>query len=61
MNHISREGGCWVISSATAIQASDLPDDMPHKDHLYPDMNEWINAEMQLFINLLVVCMLVPT
>ena len=44
MNHISREGGCWVISSATAIQASDLPDDMPHKDHLYPDMNEWINC-----------------
>ena len=44
MNHISREGGCWVISCSTAIQASDLPDDMPHKDHLYPDKNEWINC-----------------
>lgn len=43
MNHIAREGGCFVLSSATAVQGSDLPDSFPERDRLYtPD--EWINA-----------------
>src|ERR1700693_5156451 len=25
MNHIAREGGCWVISTATALQGADAP------------------------------------
>lgn len=42
MRHIAKEGGCWVISSATAIDSSDLPGDFPERERLYaPD--EWIN------------------
>jgi nitrilase len=42
MRHIAKEGGCWVISSATAIESADLPDDFPERERLYaPD--EWIN------------------
>lgn len=42
MNHIAREGGCWVLSSATAMSGSDVPDDFPERDTLF-DSDEWIN------------------
>jgi nitrilase len=43
MQHIAREGRCWVISSGVAIEASDLPEDFPGKKDLYPDPAEWVN------------------
>ena len=42
MNHIAREGGCWVLSTATAIQSSDIPDSFPERDSLF-DADSWIN------------------
>lgn len=42
MRHIAREGGCWVIGTATALQGSDLPPDLPELAALY-DGDEWIN------------------
>jgi len=42
MNHIAREGGCWVLSCATALQGSDVPADFPGRDRLFDDA-EWIN------------------
>jgi nitrilase len=42
MQHIAKEAGCWVISTATAMQGSDIPADFPDRDKLFkPD--EWIN------------------
>jgi nitrilase len=43
MQHIAREGGCWVVGCATALKASDIPEDVPHRDELFPDASEWIN------------------
>ena len=43
MQHIAREGGCWVIGCATALRASDIPDDPPFRDELFPDAEEWVN------------------
>ena len=43
MQHIAREGGCWVIGCATALEASDIPTDIPHYDELFPNKDEWIN------------------
>ena len=43
MKHISKEGGCWVISTATAIQGSDIPKSFPHRERLFEE-DEWINA-----------------
>jgi nitrilase len=41
MRHIAREGGCWVIGLATAIQGSDVPADFPSRDTLFkPD--DWL-------------------
>lgn len=43
MQHIAREGRCWVVSSGVAIEAGDLPEDFPGKKDLYPDADEWVN------------------
>lgn len=43
MQHIAREGGCWVFSCGTAIHRDDIPADFPDRDRLYPDGEEWIN------------------
>ncbi|WP_413719887.1 carbon-nitrogen hydrolase family protein [Silicimonas sp. MF1-12-2] len=44
MQHIAREGGCWVIGCATAIEAADIPETLPYRDELFPNADEWINA-----------------
>ncbi len=44
MQHIAREGRCWVLGSGTSLQAADIPDDFPGKSALYPDPAEWLNA-----------------
>jgi len=42
LRHIAKEGGCWVIGTATAIQGNDIPATFPERDRLYaPD--EWVN------------------
>lgn len=43
MQHIAREGGCWVIGCATALEAADIPDDIPYRDELFPNKDEWVN------------------
>jgi len=42
MRHIAKEGGCWVVGTATALQGRDVPDDFPERDRLF-DEDEWIN------------------
>lgn len=42
LRHIAREGGCWVVGTATAAQGSDLPADFPGREELYAP-EEWIN------------------
>lgn len=43
MQHIAREGGCWVISAGVALSNRDIPDDFPGRNDLYQDTEEWIN------------------
>ena len=43
MQHIAREGRCWVICSGVPLTNSDIPADFPNKEALYPDTEEWIN------------------
>ena len=43
MQHIAREGGCWVVGCATSLEASDIPEDVPFYDELFPKKDEWIN------------------
>lgn len=43
LQHIAREGGCWVIGSGCVLRAADIPGDFPDRGLLYPDASEWIN------------------
>ncbi len=43
MQHIAREGGCWVIGCATSIEASDIPEGVPYREELFPQDDEYIN------------------
>jgi nitrilase len=43
MQHIAREGRCWVINCGVALENSDIPDDFPDRDALYPQSEAWIN------------------
>jgi nitrilase len=42
MRHIAREGGCFVIGTATALQAKDVPADFPERERLFADPDEWL-------------------
>lgn len=50
MCHIAREGGCWVIGTATAIEGSDVPEDFPGRNELFAD-GEWINSGNAVVVN----------
>ncbi len=43
MQHIAREGRCYVLSCCTAMRASDVPDDFPGREQLFADADEQIN------------------
>jgi nitrilase len=43
LQHIAREGGCWVIGAGVALRNRDLPDDFPEHERLYPSEEDWIN------------------
>jgi nitrilase len=43
MQHIAREGGCWVVGCATSLEAADIPENLPHRARLFPDPEEWVN------------------
>jgi len=44
MQHIAREGRCYVINCCTSMQGKDVPKDLPGKDQCFPDDDEWINV-----------------
>lgn len=42
MQHIAREGRCWVVGCGNLMHTRDLPDDLPEKAMMFPD-DEWVN------------------
>lgn len=43
LQHIAREGRCWVVGSGCVMRASDIPEDFPGKADLYSDPDAWVN------------------
>ncbi len=50
LRHIAREGRCWVVGCGNLLRGSDLPDDFPEKNMLYPNAEEWVNPGDSLVI-----------
>jgi len=51
MQHIAREGKCWVLCCGVALERKDLPDDFPSIELLYPVVDEWINPGNSVVIS----------
>jgi len=51
MQHIAREGKCWVLCCGVALERKDLPEDLPDLDRLYPEDEQWINPGGSLVIS----------
>lgn len=51
MQHIAREGKCWVLSCGVALERADFPADFPDIDRLYPADEEWINPGDSLVVS----------
>jgi nitrilase len=51
MRHIALEGRCWVVGSGTALHASDIAQDFPAREKLFPDADEWINDGDSLVVD----------
>jgi len=51
MQHIAREGKCWVLSCGVALERKDLPKDFPNIDELYPADEDWINPGDSLVVS----------
>ena len=43
LQHIAREGRCWVVGCGNLLQVKNLPADIPERSSMYPDNDEWIN------------------
>jgi len=43
LQHIAREGGCWVAGAGVALRSQDLPDDLPERERLFSEGEDWIN------------------
>lgn len=43
LQHIAREGCCWVVGCGNLMKGSDIPADFPERSTLYPDDDEWVN------------------
>ena len=50
LQHIAREGRCWVVGSGNLMRGIDFPEDFPGKATLYSDADEWVNPGDSLVI-----------
>jgi nitrilase len=44
LQHVAREGCCWVVGCGNILRGSDIPGDFPERATLYPDDAEWVNS-----------------
>ena len=42
LQHIAREGRCWVVGCGNLMHTRDLPPDLPEKTMMFPE-DDWIN------------------
>ncbi len=43
LQHIAREGACYVVGCGNLMKSNDFPEDFPDREILYPDPDEWVN------------------
>jgi nitrilase len=43
MRHIAKEGRCYVLGITSCLRASDVPADVPGRDEIYGDDDDWMS------------------
>lgn len=43
LQHIAREGRCYVVGCGVPIRNADIPADFPERENFYPKSEDWIN------------------
>jgi nitrilase len=43
MQHIAKEGRCYVLGITSCLRGSDVPDHVPGRDELYGDADDWMS------------------
>jgi len=51
MQYFAREGGCYVVGITSCQRASDVPADLPGRDELYPDDDEWMSPGNTMIVD----------
>jgi nitrilase len=50
MQHIAKEGGCYVVGITSCQRAADVPAGLPGRADLYPDDDEWLSRGNTLIV-----------
>ena len=51
MQHIAKEGGCYVAGITSCQRAADVPAHLPGRDELYPDDDEWMSRGNTIIVD----------
>jgi nitrilase len=51
MQHIAREGRCYVLGITSCLRASDVPVDIPGHDEIYGDANDWMSRGNTIIVD----------
>ena len=43
MQHIAKEGRCYVVGVNSCLRASDVPESLPGRDEIYGDPDDWMS------------------
>jgi len=53
MQHIAKEGGCYVVGITSCQRAADVPAHLPGRDELYPDDDDWMSRGNSIIVDAL--------
>jgi len=51
MQHIAKEGGCYVVGITSCQRAADVAAGLPGRDELYPDDDEWLSRGNTIIVD----------
>jgi nitrilase len=51
MQHIAKEGGCYVVGITSCQRAADVTAELPGRDELYPDADEWMSQGNTIIVD----------
>ena len=51
MQHIAKEGRCYVLGITRVMRGSDVPADLPGRDEIYGDDDDWLSRGNTMIVD----------